>query len=484
MYNRKKFFNKIILSLKKICCIGAGYVGGPTMAVIADNCPEMKVTLVDLNVERINNWNDEDLKKLPVYEPGLKELIKKNRNKNLFFTTNIKDSVSEADIIFISVNTPTKTKGLGAGYASDLKWVESSARTVAEYASGHTIIVEKSTVPVRTAELIKRILSSCINDSEKHATRTFSVLSSPEFLAEGTAIKDLENPDRVLIGGEDENAIKQLSSLYQRWIPENKIFITNLWSSELSKLTANAFLAQRISSINAISSLCEPTGADISEVSKAIGADSRIGEKFLNAGPGFGGSCFQKDVLNMIYLCRYYGLAEVADYWEQVILLNEWQKKRISKLIVETFFGTVSSKKLTLLGFAFKPNTNDTRESPAITIAKELLENGADLCIHDPQVSESQISKMLHLDNSNKTKKSIEGGSWSYSNNLELAFRDADAIIILTEWEEYFNINWQMMSLLMRRPSWIFDTRGIIEYKNLKGTNLNFWKIGKGFVFL
>ena len=451
------------------------------MAVIADNCPEIKVTLVDQNVERIDNWNDKDLSKLPVYEPGLKELIKKNRNKNLFFTTSIKESVAEADIIFISVNTPTKTKGLGAGYASDLKWVESSARTVAEYALGHTIIVEKSTVPVRTAELIKRILSSCINDSEKHSSRTFSVLSSPEFLAEGTAIKDLENPDRVLIGGEDENAIKQLSFLYQRWIPENKIFITNLWSSELSKLTANAFLAQRISSINAISSLCEPTGADITEVSKAIGADSRIGEKFLNAGPGFGGSCFQKDVLNMIYLCRYYGLAEVADYWEQVILLNEWQKKRISKLIIETFFGTVSSKKLTLLGFAFKSNTNDTRESPAITIAKDLLENGADLCIHDPQVSESQISKILHIDNSNKTKKTIDG-SWSYSNNLKLAFTDADAIIILTEWEEYFKINWQSMSLLMRRPSWIFDTRGIIEYKNLKGTNLNFWKIGKGFV--
>jgi len=481
MYNRKKILSNISISLKKICCIGAGYVGGPTMAVIADNCPEIKVTLVDQNVERIDNWNNKDLSKLPVYEPGLKELIKKNRNKNLFFTTSIKESVAEADIIFISVNTPTKTKGLGAGYASDLKWVESSARTVAEYALGHTIIVEKSTVPVRTAELIKRILSSCINDSEKHASRTFSVLSSPEFLAEGTAIKDLENPDRVLIGGEDENAIKQLSFLYQRWIPENKIFITNLWSSELSKLTANAFLAQRISSINAISSLCEPTGADITEVSKAIGADSRIGEKFLNAGPGFGGSCFQKDVLNMIYLCRYYGLVEVADYWEQVILLNEWQKKRISKLIIETFFGTVSSKKLTLLGFAFKSNTNDTRESPAITIAKDLLENGADLCIHDPQVSESQISKILNIDNSNKTKKSIEG-SWSYSNNLEFAFSDTDAIIILTEWEEYFKINWQRMSLLMRRPSWIFDTRGIIEYENLKGTNLNFWKIGKGFV--
>ena len=297
-------FNKISLSLKKICCIGAGYVGGPTMAVIADNCPELNVTLVDLNVERIDNWNNRDLTKLPVYEPGLREIIQKNRNKNLFFTTNIEKAISEADIIFISVNTPTKTSGLGAGYASDLKWVESSARTVAEFALGHTIVVEKSTVPVRTAELIKRILSSSNSKNEEYPSKTFSVLSSPEFLAEGTAIKDLENPDRVLIGGEDEKAIDQLSFLYQKWIPKNKIFITNLWSSELSKLTANAFLAQRISSINAMSSICEPTGADIAEVAKAIGADSRIGKKFLNAGPGFGGSCFQKDLLNLIYLCQ------------------------------------------------------------------------------------------------------------------------------------------------------------------------------------
>ena len=482
MYNSNNSINKISLSLKKICCIGAGYVGGPTMAVIAENCPEIKVTLVDVDAKRIDNWNSEDLTNLPVYEPGLSQIIMKNRNKNLFFTTNLKEAISEADIIFISVNTPTKTKGLGAGYASDLKWVESSARTVAEFAEGHTIIVEKSTVPVRTAELIKRILSSSISQTNEYASKTFSVLSSPEFLAEGTAIKDLENPDRVLIGGEDENAIQQLSLLYQKWISKNKIFITNLWSSELSKLTANAFLAQRISSINAMSALCEPTGADIKEVAKAIGADSRIGEKFLNAGPGFGGSCFQKDLLNMIYLCRYYGLEEVANYWEQVILLNEWQKKRISKLIIETFFGTVSNKKLAILGFSFKSNTNDTRESPAITIAKDLLENGADLCIHDPQVSESQIANSLFGDNIDKNKKSFEG-NWSYTKELNLAFKDADAIIILTEWQDYLKINWELMSSLMRRPSWIFDTRGIIDERRLEGANLNFWKIGKGFVF-
>ena len=453
------------------------------MAVIADNCPELNVTLVDLNVERIDNWNNRDLTKLPVYEPGLREIIQKNRNKNLFFTTNIKKAISEADIIFISVNTPTKTSGLGAGYASDLKWVESSARTVAEFALGHTIVVEKSTVPVRTAELIKRILSSSNSQNEEYPSKTFSVLSSPEFLAEGTAVKDLENPDRVLIGGEDEKAIDQLSFLYQKWIPKNKIFITNLWSSELSKLTANAFLAQRISSINAMSSICEPTGADIAEVAKAIGADSRIGKKFLNAGPGFGGSCFQKDLLNLIYLCRYYGLDEVANYWEQVILLNEWQKKRISKLIIETFFGTVSTKKLVVLGFSFKSNTNDTRESPAISIVKELLENGADLCIHDPQVSESQISEALFGKNIATDKKTHEG-NWTYTNDLKSAFKDADAIIILTEWKNYLKINWEMMSILMRRPSWVFDTRGIIEETSLKGTNLNFWKIGKGFVSL
>ncbi len=452
------------------------------MAVIADNCPEIKVTLVDLNKERINSWNNTDLKKLPVYEPGLRELIKRNRNKNLFFTTEIEKSISNADIVFISVNTPTKEKGLGAGYASDLKWVESSARTVARFARSHTIIVEKSTVPVRTAELINKILnSSQTNELEGDTKKTFSVLSSPEFLAEGTAIKDLENPDRVLIGGEDNDAIEKLSLIYQRWIPKNKIFITNVWSSELSKLTANAFLAQRISSINAISALCEPTGADIREVAKAIGADTRIGEKFLKAGPGFGGSCFQKDLLNIIYLSRHYGLEEVASYWEQVILLNKWQKKRISNLIIETFFGTVTSKKIAILGFAFKSNTNDIRESPAISITQELLENGANLFIHDPKVTESQISSLLN-NNNTVSKENCLSGNWEFSNNLEEVFTNADAIIILTEWEEYSTIDWKRFSSLMQKPSWLFDTRGLINKNQLVGTELNFWKIGKGFI--
>ena len=446
------------------------------MSVIAEYCPEIKVTVVDVDEDKINSWNNADCSKLPVYEKGLDLLIKKNRNKNLFFTTEIKKSISEADIIFISVNTPTKKRGLGAGYASDLKWIESSARMVSEFASGHTIVVEKSTVPVRTAELIQKILTKSINNN---SSKTFSVLSSPEFLAEGTAIKDLENPDRVLIGGEDESAIDQLSFLYEKWIPKEKIFVTNLWSSELSKLTANAFLAQRISSINAISSLCEPTGADIKEVAKAIGADKRIGEKFLNAGPGFGGSCFQKDLLNMIYLCRYYGLEEVANYWEQVVLLNEWQKKRISKLIIESFFGTVSNKKLVILGFAFKSNTNDTRESPAIAISKELLENGANLYIHDPQVSEVQLNNIFNEKNFISNRDNCEG-TWTYVDDIDTAFKNADAIIIVTEWSEYLKINWLKMSKIMRQPAWVFDTRGIIDQSDLLGTNINFWKLGKG----
>tara|TARA_B100000212_G_scaffold234506_1_gene178371 strand:- start:244 stop:1605 length:1362 start_codon:yes stop_codon:yes gene_type:complete len=452
------------------------------MSVIANNCPEIIVTLLDTDQEKIINWNSSDLKKLPVFEPGLSELVQKNRNKNLFFTTDAESSISKADIVFISVNTPTKIKGLGAGYASDLKWVENSARMVSKFAKGHTIVVEKSTVPVRTAELIKEILINS-NPEIENDSKTFSVLSSPEFLAEGTAIKDLENPDRVLIGGEDKEAIDQLSLIYQKWIPKEKIFVTNLWSSELSKLTANAFLAQRISSINAISSLCEPTGADIQEVAKAIGADQRIGRKFLNAGPGFGGSCFQKDLLNMIYLCRYYGLEEVADYWEQVVILNDWQKKRISKLIIETFFGTVTSKKCTLLGFAFKSNTNDTRESPAITIAKELMENGANLYIHDPQVSKSQLENIFDEEKFFSQRNNSDG-NWAYIDNLDEAFNNADAIIIMTEWSEYLKIDWEKFSKLMRRPAWIFDTRGIISEDDLNGKNLNFWQVGRGFISL
>ncbi len=451
------------------------------MAVLADRCKDIRVTLVDIDQNRIDAWNHEDLINLPVYEPGLKELIEKNRNRNLFFSCEIANSIKEADMVFISVNTPTKTTGFGAGYASDLKWVESSARQVAEFSSGHTIVVEKSTVPVRTAELIQNILS----DSEEISAnsqnkKSFSVLSSPEFLAEGTAINDLENPDRVLIGGEDKEAIKSLSKIYERWIPAEKILYTNVWSSELSKLTANAFLAQRLSSINAISALCEATGAEIKEVSNAIGSDKRIGEKFLEAGPGFGGSCFQKDILNLVYLCQYYGHEKVSKYWEQVLIVNNWQKERIASLIVENLFGTVTNKKIALFGFSFKANTNDTRESPSISIAKDLLANGANLMINDPQVLPFQIEKELCIKES-KTFSDMQG-CWSFSEDLNDCVKDADAIIILTDWDEYRELNFKEFSKLMRKPSWVFDTRKIISKNSLKGTGIKFWQVGMGSV--
>ena len=448
------------------------------MAVIADKCSDVKVTLVDIDQKRINAWNDDDLNKLPVYEPGLKSLIKRNRKKNLFFTCDIESSIKEADMIFISVNTPTKKSGFGAGYASDLKWVESSARQVAKFSQGHTIVVEKSTVPVRTAELIKNILT----ESEKNTLnlshkKSFSVLSSPEFLAEGTAINDLENPDRVLIGGEDEFAIKSLSKIYERWIPANKILFTNVWSSELSKLTANAFLAQRISSINAISALCEATGAEINEVANAIGADKRIGEKFLDAGPGFGGSCFQKDILNLVYLCKYYGLDNLSRYWEEVLFVNSWQKERIAALIVEKLFGTVTNKKIALFGFSFKADTNDTRESPGIAISKYLLENGAKLMITDPQVSSDQIEQEIGSDKKDNFKFE---GKWEFTKDLKECVKDADAIVILTAWKEYQQLDINFLCKFMRKPSWIFDTRKIISIKDLKGTGINFWQVGLG----
>ncbi len=470
--------------IKNICCLGAGYVGGPTMAVLANKCPDINIFVTDVDKEKIKKWNSDNLAELPVFEPGLDELVSKNRNKNLFFTSDIESSIRKADIIFISVNTPTKEHGLGAGYASDLKWVESSARLVGKYSEGHTIIVEKSTVPVRTAELIQKIVSSYSKISNKKlpSYKTFSVLSSPEFLAEGTAIKDLETPDRVLIGGEDNEALDLLSLIYQKWIPKEKIYLTNLWSSELSKLTANAFLAQRISSINAISALCEPSGADVKEVSKAIGSDTRIGGKFLFAGPGFGGSCFQKDLLNLIYLCKFYNLIQVAEYWEQVLKLNEWQKKRISKLIIEVFFGTVTDKKIVLLGFSFKPNTNDIRESPAITIALELIENGANLKIHDPKVSKEQINKVFSAKDIFKNQNKSQNKKWEFSNELSTLFKNADAVIIVTEWPDYRDLNWQEISKVMRKPSWIFDTRGILSEKDLSNTDLNFWRVGKGFI--
>ena len=463
--------------IKNICCIGAGYVGGPTMAIIAKQCPEIVINVVDINEERIAAWNSIELENLPVFEPNLDKVIEKTRNKNLFFSNKVAESISIADLIFISVNTPTKQFGLGAGQASDLKWVEACAREVAKYAKGHTIVVEKSTMPVRTADVIKTILISSSNKKNYKEVNTFSVLSNPEFLSEGNAISDLENPDRILIGGDDKNAIKLLKKIYKRWVPGEKILETSLWSSELSKLTANAFLAQRISSINSISSLCEATGADINEVSLAVGTDSRIGNKFLNASPGFGGSCFHKDLSNLLYLCNYFGLPEVANYWEQVIKLNEWQKSRISEIVIRKLFGNLSGKKIIILGFAFKANTNDTRESPAIKIINELLEEGAYIGIHDPKVSKKQIEKDL---NKKSFEKINQNGSWFFLREINDAGTDIDAFIILTEWKEYKNIEWEEISHRMRKPSWVFDTRSIVNYDSAKKAGLNLWRVGFG----
>ena len=471
-------------SIKNICCIGAGYVGGPTMAVIADKCPNIRVNVVDVNKQRIDLWNSEDLNFLPIYEPGLDKVIDRCRNKNLFFSEDIEYHISKADMIFISVNTPTKLKGNGAGKASDLKWVEASARQVALYSSGHTIVVEKSTLPVRTAEVIKEILKS--SQMSENNLATFDVLSNPEFLAEGTAIYDLENPDRVLIGGENDHAIEALSLIYSNWVPKDKILKTNIWSSELSKLTANAFLAQRVSSINSISALCEATGADVREVAKAIGLDRRIGPKFLEAGPGFGGSCLKKDILNLVYLSEYFGLPEVAEFWESVVRLNTWHQNRISKLITKKLFGTISAKKIIVLGFAFKGETNDTRESAAIQICKNLIEEGAHLFIHDPRVNPKQISIDLNLkplseiNNKKINSDYSEEGFWESIQTLDNIFQGADAVLILTEWEEYKKINWKSVGKIMRKPAWLFDTRAIVDQSQIKNTNINYWRIGYG----
>ena len=460
--------------IKNICCIGAGYVGGPTMAVIAYKCPDLVINVVDKNVERIEAWNSSELSKLPIYEPGLDKIIQKCRGKNLHFSTRLKESIGIADIIFISVNTPTKTKGLGAGFACDLKWVESSAREIAIYSQGHTIVVEKSTLPVKTAETIKNILHSSegykSENLSKPNRKTYSIISNPEFLAEGTAIKDLINPDRVLIGGEDDESIEIISDIYKRWVDENKIISTNLWSSELSKLVSNAFLAQRISSVNSISAICEMTGANIIEVTKAVGTDSRIGDKFLNPGPGFGGSCFKKDILNLVYLCRYYGLEEVANYWEEIIKINLWQQQRISKLVIKNLFGTLSNKRIAIFGFSFKANTNDTRESPCINISKDLIEESAVLAIYDPQVSEGQILKELSSEKNNENihicKSPIE------------ASKNADAVIVLTEWDEFLSLDWEFIFKEMRQPAWVFDTRVCLNKKLLKKIGFKVWSLG------
>ncbi len=463
------------IKVKRICCIGAGYVGGPTMSVIADKCPDLEVKVVDINKERIDAWNNADLSKLPIFEPGLDLIIARTRGRNLFFSTEMEKSISEADMVFISVNTPTKTKGLGAGQASDLSWVEASARQVAKYAKGHTIVIEKSTLPVRTAQAIKEILKTTnVENQEDESTKNFSVLSNPEFLAEGTAINDLEKPDRVLIGGEDPRAVKALVDIYLKWVPKEQIICTNLWSSELSKLAANAFLAQRISSINSISAFCEATGADVQEVAKAIGTDKRIGNQFLSAGPGFGGSCFKKDILNLVYLSGHFGLPEVAKYWNQVVEMNNWQQDRIYKIVLEKLFGTVNGKNIAILGFSFKANTNDTRESPAIRISCDLLEEGAILSIYDPKVSFEKISSDLN-------KFSINNqGIWNIAESISGALKNVDAVLILTAWDEFYGLDWNYLASLMRSPAWIFDTRSVVSRQEIHNTGINLWKLGEG----
>ena len=472
----------MIYKIKNICCIGAGYVGGPTMAVIADRCQDLEINVVDLNQDRIDNWNNKDLTKLPVYEPGLKQIIQRCRGKNLHFSTMVEEHIKSADMIFISVNTPTKTSGIGAGKASDLKWIEASARQIAKFAKNKTIVVEKSTLPVKTANTIKKILEAAKlkNKESSKEIQEFTVLSNPEFLSEGTAINDLENPDRILIGGDDQNSINSLKEIYLNWVDSNKILTTNIWSSELSKLTANAFLAQRISSINSISALCEATGADVQEVSLGIGMDSRIGHKFLRSGPGFGGSCFKKDILNLIYICDFYGLKEVSSYWKQVIEINDWQKKRISKIIVEKLFGTVSGKKIGILGFAFKSNTNDTRDSPAINICKDLLDEGANIHIYDPKVNLEKIEEELKIPQIICKGNDYNEGSWHFSYSIKNTAIDSDALIILTEWDEFKNLDWKTLSEIMRSPSWLFDTRSITNIKEAKKNGINTWVIGKG----
>jgi len=465
------------MKVDNICCIGAGYVGGPTMAVIALKCPHIKVTVVDLNQQRIEAWNSEDLDQLPIYEPGLKEVVAEARGRNLFFSTDVDKAIDEAQVIFMAVNTPTKTEGEGKGFAADLTFVEKCARQIAAVSTTDKIVIEKSTLPVRTAEKIKEVLSS--NNKNVH----FEVLSNPEFLAEGTAIEDLFKSDRVLIGGDNtpagQAAVASLVSLYAQWIPNGKILTTNVWSSELSKLASNAMLAQRISSINSLSALCEKTGADIDEVSKAIGMDHRIGPKFLKASVGFGGSCFQKDILNLVYLCRHYGLDEVAEYWHQVVKINDYQKNRFAKKIIAGLNGTVNQKKVTLLGWAFKKNTNDTRESASIYVADVLLEEGAELHVYDPMVKEDRIRQDLTIlweaRNDSKHEVAAKLKRCVVHVDCRIALENSFAIAILTEWDEFISYDWNAITEKMMQPAKVFDGRNVLQGNKL----INQYFIGK-----
>lgn len=462
------------MRITKICCIGAGYVGGPTMAVIASKCPDIQVTVVDINAQRIAGWNDENLENLPVYEPGLSDIVAQSRNKNLFFSTDVDKAIDEAQMIFISVNTPTKTYGKGKGMAADLKYIELCARQIANVAKDDKIVVEKSTLPVRTAAAIANILHHTGN-----AVR-FSILSNPEFLAEGTAVNDLLNPDRVLIGGEEtpegNTAMQLLSDIYGHWVPKDKILLTNVWSSELSKLTANAFLAQRVSSINAISALCEKTEANVEEVARAIGMDSRIGSKFLKSSVGFGGSCFQKDILNLVYISRSYGLDEVADYWEQVIIMNDYQKRRFADRIITTLYNTVSGKKIAFLGWAFKKDTNDTRESPAVYVADHLLNEEAEILVYDPKVKADKIYADLEYLGT-RTPEENKALVKPCTNVYE-ACAGTHAVVILTEWDEFKDLDWHRIKNNMMQPAFLFDGRNILDKKKIKELGFQLFSIG------
>jgi UDPglucose 6-dehydrogenase len=449
--------------MKNILCIGAGYVGGPTMAVIASHCPQYRVVVVDINKEKIAAWQSENL---PIYEPGLLDVVHKARGKTLFFSTEINQNISEADIIFVSVNTPTKSFGQGAGKAADLQYWEKTARQILENSTTPKVVVEKSTLPVRTAEAMEVILNS--NSKGLH----FDIVSNPEFLAEGTAIQDMEKPDRVLIGGREtpsgQKAIQEIVNIYTNWVPRERIITTNLWSSELSKLAANAFLAQRISSINAISALCEKTGADVNEVAHAIGQDNRIGPKFLKAGIGFGGSCFRKDILNLVYLCEYYGLGEVAAYWEQVIKMNEHQQARFVSNMLSAMFNTIAGKRIVLFGAAFKANTSDTRESPALAVCRALLEERAEIVISDPHALEN-----ARIDLGEAAQKVI------FEKDPVAAAKGAHAIAVLTDWEDYRDMDYEEIYRSMAKPAFIFDGRNILDHQKLYQMGFNMYMIGK-----
>jgi UDPglucose 6-dehydrogenase len=442
------------MKINNICCIGAGYVGGPTMAVIALHCPEIKITVVDIDSKKIDSWNG-PLDKLPVYEPGLSEIIKKVRGKNLFFSDDVDTAIIESEMIFMAVNTPTKTEGEGKGMAADLKYIESSARNIAKVSLTNKIVVEKSTLPVRTAEKIKEILKS------ENKNVDFEILSNPEFLAEGTAIEDLFKSDRVLIGGDStkkgQEAVNALVDIYSKWIPRHKILTTNVWSSELSKLASNAMLAQRISSINSLSAICEKTGANTEEISKAIGMDHRIGSYFLKVSPGFGGSCFQKDILNLVYLCKHYGLDEVAEFWHQVIKINNYQRKRLSDKIIEEL--EVGEKnKVGILGWAFKANTNDSRESSSIYVAKNLIDSGLELHIYDPMVTEERI--LSDLDN--VCDKKFEVKTTTIHSSIKELLNNVDSVVILTDWNEFKHFDWIKYISNQKDTIKIYDGRNIL----------------------